>query len=190
MLNAPAEAPVGELPLVDTAALAARLASWQRPGADVEETLPALVARRAAESPDRVAVVWRSLRLTYAELTSRANRLARRLIALGVGPEVPVGVVLDRSDDLIVTLLAVVTAGGSYVPVDARTPASRRDYVLRDAAVGCVVTTVDVAAESTVVGPVVLLDDAATTERLGTLSGAPVADADRIRPCTRRTSRT
>ncbi|NKR72651.1 amino acid adenylation domain-containing protein [Rhodococcus hoagii] len=182
LLYAPAEAPVGELPLVDTAALAARLASWQRPGADLEETLPALVARRAAESPDRVAVVWRSRRLTYAELTSRANRLARRLIALGVGPEVPVGVVLDRSDDLIVTLLAVVTAGGSYVPVDARTPASRRDYVLRDAAVGCVVTTVDVAAESTVVGPVVLLDDAATTERLGTLSGAPVADADRIRP--------
>ncbi|MCA1006871.1 amino acid adenylation domain-containing protein [Rhodococcus hoagii] len=182
LLTAPADTAVGELPMVDDTELAALLDSWRTPGTDVDDTLPELVARRAAENPDRVAVVWSDRRLTYAELASRANRLARRLITLGVGPEVPVGVVLDRSDALIVTLLAILTAGGSYVPIEARTPASRREYVLRDAAVSCVVTTSDVEDGPDVGSSRIVLDDADTARTLDALSEAPVTDAERTRP--------
>ncbi|MFM1722353.1 amino acid adenylation domain-containing protein [Rhodococcus sp. PAM 2766] len=181
LLTAPADTPVGELPMVDDAALAARLSSWRAPGVDADDTLPELVARRASEHPDRLAVVWRGHRLTYAELEARANRLARRLITLGVGPDVPVGVVSDRSDDLIVTLLGVLTAGGSYVPIEAGTPTSRRDYVLGDAGVACVVTSTDLTGEPGT-GARIVLDDAATARHLDSLSAAPVTDAERTEP--------
>ncbi|WP_425334427.1 amino acid adenylation domain-containing protein [Prescottella agglutinans] len=183
LLTADPDTPVGELPIVDDAELAAQLASWNVPGTPVEEVLPDLVARRAAAAPERVAVVADGRRLTYGELASRANRLARHLIASGVAPEAAVGVVFDRSEELIVALLAVLTAGGGYVPVEAGTPAPRRDYVLADAEVSCVVTTRDFAAELDGRGaPVIVVDDPATGAALASLSGAPVRGAERLRP--------
>ncbi|WFR71013.1 AMP-binding protein [Prescottella defluvii] len=183
LLTADPDTPVGELPIVDEAELAAQLASWHVPGTPVEEVLPQLVARRAALTPERVAVVADGRRLTYGELASRANRLARHLIASGVGPEAAVGVVFDRSEELIVALLAVLTAGGGDVPVEAGTSAPRRDYVLADAEVSCVVTTRDFVAELD--GrevPVIVVDDPATGAALASLSGAPVRGAERLRP--------
>ncbi|RVW09066.1 non-ribosomal peptide synthetase [Prescottella agglutinans] len=183
LLTAEPDTPVGDLPIVDDVETAAQLASWNVPGTIVEQTLPDLVARRAARTPDRVAVVSDNRRLTYAELASRANRLARQLIASGVGPESAVGVVFDRSEELIVALLAVLTAGGGYVPVEAGTPAPRRDYVLADAEVSCVVTTGAFAKELDVGAvPVVVLDDPDTRAALEALSPAPVPDAERLRP--------
>ncbi len=183
LLTADPDTPVGELPIVDDVELAAQLASWNVPGTSVEDVLPDLVARRATLTPDRVAVVADGRRITYAELAARANGLARHLITSGVGPETAVGVVFDRSDDLIVALLAVLTAGGGYVPVEAGTPAPRRDYVLADAQVSCLVTTSAFAAELDGHGaPVVVLDDPATRDVLDTLSPAPLGDAERCRP--------
>ena len=80
------------------------------------------------------------LTLSYGELDKRANQLAHRLIALGVGPEVPVGVMMDRSLDLIVALLGVLKAGGAYVPMDPSYPPDRLALMMEDSEVrqdGC-----------------------------------------------------
>ena len=75
------------------------------------------------------------LTLPYAELEERANQLAHRLIALGVGPEVPVGVMMERSLDLIVALLGVLKAGGAYVPMDPSYPPDRLALMMEDSEV-------------------------------------------------------
>jgi len=74
--------------------------------------------------------------LSYGELDKRANQLAHRLIALGVGPEVPVGVLMDRSLDLVVALLGVLKAGGAYVPMDPSYPPERLALMMEDSEVG------------------------------------------------------
>ena len=70
--------------------------------------------------------------LSYAELDMRANQLAHRLARLGAGPEVPVGVMMERSLDLIVALLGVLKAGGAYVPMDPSYPAERLALMMDD----------------------------------------------------------
>ena len=70
--------------------------------------------------------------LTFAELDKRANQLAHSLVALGVGPEVPVGVMMDRSLNLIVALLGVLKAGGAYVPMDPSYPPDRLTLMMED----------------------------------------------------------
>ena len=79
--------------------------------------------------------------LSYGELDGRANQLAHRLIALGVGPEVPVGVLMDRSLDLIVALLGVLKAGGAYVPMDPNYPPDRLALMMEDSEVGSLAST-------------------------------------------------
>ena len=74
--------------------------------------------------------------LSYGELDERANQLAHRLVALGVGPEVPVGVLMDRSLDLVVALLGVLKAGGAYVPMDPSYPPERLALMMEDSEVG------------------------------------------------------
>ena len=81
-----------------------------------------------------MAVVHENDELTYAELNARANRLARRLRALGVGADTPVGVMLERSVELVVALLGVLKAGGAYVPLDPSYPRERLSFMLEDAA--------------------------------------------------------
>ena len=82
---------------------------------------------------------WRAAQdesLTYAELDKRANQLAHRLVALGVGPEVPVGVMIPRSLHLVVALLGVLKAGGAYVPMDSSYPPDRLALMMEDSEVG------------------------------------------------------
>jgi len=91
------------------------------------------------DRPDAVAVTAGDSTLTYAELEARSNRLAHELIARGVRPESRVAVALPRGADLIVALLAVIKAGGCYVPVDLGAPAARQEYILSDAAPVCLI---------------------------------------------------
>ncbi len=99
-----------------------------------ERTVPELIAARAAATPDAVCVEFRGHRLTYRELDERAGRLAHWLAGQGVGPESRVVVLLPRSADLVVALLAVWKAGGTYVPVDPEYPAARVRAVVEDSA--------------------------------------------------------
>ncbi|MEW5928253.1 MAG: amino acid adenylation domain-containing protein, partial [Gemmatimonadota bacterium] len=93
-----------------------------------------LVEAQAARTPDRVAVEGGSGALTYTELDARADGLAARLRAHGVGPESRVAVLLDRSPEMVVALLAVLKSGGAYVPLDPAHPAERLALILRDSA--------------------------------------------------------
>lgn len=128
-----AEVALGRIPLNDAVALR-QLAQWSA----VQQHFPAFVpvssriAAQAALRPDAVAIRHQGVSFCYAELEQRANQLAHRLIRLGVGSDVLVGVALPRSPELIVALLAVLKAGGAYVPLDPDYPAERLAYMVED----------------------------------------------------------
>ncbi|HEU0298359.1 MAG TPA: amino acid adenylation domain-containing protein, partial [Longimicrobium sp.] len=113
----------------------ARIAEWQAgpPLPPAIDPFPAQWSARVAEAPDAEALVHGATTLTRAELDGRANRLARQLRRLGVGPEVRVAVALERTPELVATLLAVLKAGGAYVPMEPHFPAERIASVLADA---------------------------------------------------------
>ena len=109
-------------------------------------TLPELFAAQAERSPDAVAVVGEDQTLSYGELEARANRLAHHLRALGVGPEVVVGLCVERSAAMVVGLLGILKAGGAYLPLDPSYPAERLGFMLADAGAPVLVTTDALAA--------------------------------------------
>ncbi|WTN35326.1 non-ribosomal peptide synthase/polyketide synthase [Streptomyces canus] len=140
------------------------------PGVTVAE----LFAQWVARAPDAVALVAGGVRLSYAELDARANRVARLLRVRGVGGESVVAVCMERGVDLVVALLGVLKAGGVYLPVDVEYPAERVAFMVADAAPVCVVTTVEHAA--VVAGlPVVALDDPGVVAELAGLDASVVA---------------
>ncbi|HZF07417.1 MAG TPA: amino acid adenylation domain-containing protein, partial [Thermoanaerobaculia bacterium] len=133
-----ADSPLSELSLLRAAERHQLLVGWNdtaRPEAGAGGLLHTLVAEQAALRADAVALVLGTESVTYGELGRRVEQLARRLAARGVGPEERVGVCFERSFDLVVALLAVMTAGGVYVPLDPSHPPSRLSYLLRDAGV-------------------------------------------------------
>ncbi|MGY0235151.1 amino acid adenylation domain-containing protein [Longispora urticae] len=118
-------------------------------------SLPALFAAQVARAPHAVAVRTPDGSVSYAELASRAHRLAHRLTALGVGPETPVAVLLPRSVDLVVTLLAILAAGGAYLPLHPSHPDARRSRMLAECGAPVLVTDTDPGFEhsATVIAP-------------------------------------
>lgn len=101
------------------------------------------VAAWSRTSPEAVAVRYGGRKLTYAELEARSNRLARRLIELGVGPDHLVALMIDRSPDLVVALLAVGKAGGAHLPIDPGYPARRIAFMLREAGPSVLIVNVE-----------------------------------------------
>ncbi|MEW1780527.1 amino acid adenylation domain-containing protein, partial [Streptomyces sp. NPDC086777] len=142
------------------------VAGWNdtaRPVADV--TWPALFAERVAADPDAVAVVCGTEELTYAELDERAAGLAEVLNGLGVGPESVVALMMERSVDVVVSVLGVWKAGGAYLFAEPGLPAERVSFMLTDAAAVCVVTgtaPTDALPKQPAV-PVVCLEDLRVT---------------------------
>ncbi|MET0398247.1 MAG: amino acid adenylation domain-containing protein [Longimicrobiaceae bacterium] len=100
-----------------------------------------LITEQARRTPDAVALLHGGSTLTYAALDRRATVLARRLGALGVGPEVLVGLCVERTPELLVGVLGIWKAGGAYVPLDPSYPAERLDWIIADAGVPVIVTT-------------------------------------------------
>ncbi|WP_460428961.1 AMP-binding protein, partial [Azotobacter armeniacus] len=99
-----------------------------------------LFERQVRERPQATALVFDDEELSYAELNRRANRLAHRLIALGVAPETKVGIAVERSVEMVVGLLAILKAGGAYVPLDPDYPAERLGYMVEDSGIGLLLT--------------------------------------------------
>ncbi len=126
-----------DLPLISAAQRQQVLSEWSGAGAETrpEEQLclHELFAARAAAAPESPAIVWDGGRLTYGEVAERAALQAERLAALGVGPDRLVALVLPRGPELVVGLLAVLQAGGAYLPLDEATPAERLEAILADA---------------------------------------------------------
>jgi amino acid adenylation domain-containing protein len=150
--------PVSELELLTPQEQHQILHQWNDTNQDLPEaTLTELLERQAARTPDAVAVVDPQMSLTYRQLNERADRLAAMLANAGVIGESPVLVVMKRSAELVVALLAVLKAGGVYVPVDVGWPVSRIAFVAGD------------------VGAVVVLCDQALAELAGQVCpGAPI----------------
>ena len=103
--------------------------------------LPELFAAQVARTPDAVAVVFEDERLSYGELDARSSRLAHHLRALGVGPEVVVGLCIERSLEMLVGLLGILKAGGAYLPLDPDYPPERLAFMLADAGAPVLLTT-------------------------------------------------
>ena len=108
--------------------------------ADADLPIHRLFEAQAARTPEAVAVVFGSEAVAYADLDHRANQLAHRLRALGVGAETRVGVCIERSVEMVVALLGILKAGGAYVPIDPGYPADRIAYMLEDSAVPVLLT--------------------------------------------------
>jgi amino acid adenylation domain-containing protein len=140
--------PIGELPMLGHAERQRILAEWNATAAaHPRACLHQLVEERAASTPRAVAAIDGATgrRLTYGELNRQANRLARHLRTLGVGPEVTVGLFLPRSLEVLVGLLGILKAGGAYLPLDLDYPPARVAFMLQDAAVPVVVTRRELA---------------------------------------------
>ncbi|WP_153815523.1 non-ribosomal peptide synthase/polyketide synthase [Streptomyces sp. SUK 48] len=132
---------LAELPLLDEAGARTLVERLGGPVAALPHgTLPEAFRRQAERTPDAVAVRHGDQSLTYAELDARANRLARQLIAAGAGPERFVALCLPRTADLIVALLAVLTSGAGYLPVDPQYPAERVAFLFEDVRPDAVIT--------------------------------------------------
>jgi amino acid adenylation domain-containing protein/non-ribosomal peptide synthase protein (TIGR01720 family) len=131
-----------DLPLLTAAELAQVVREWSSaPGSPPTDVLVhERFARWAARAPEAPAVQCEEELLSYGELARRAGRLARRLQRLDVGPEVLVGIALERSLAVIVTILAVLEAGGAYIPLDPSYPRERLAFMLEDSGVRIILT--------------------------------------------------
>ncbi|MFJ7109927.1 amino acid adenylation domain-containing protein [Pseudomonas sp. NPDC098740] len=156
---------ISDLPLLENAEYQRIVHDWNR----ADESFPQdlciheLISEQVAANPNALAVTFATKQMTYSELDNQANRLANKLIELGVGPEVRVGVAMQRSDNLLVALLAVLKAGGAYVPLDPDYPAERVAYMLEDSRALVLLTEQAVASTLTVTADtqVLLMDDRA-----------------------------
>jgi amino acid adenylation domain-containing protein len=152
---------LSDLPLLSDAERELMLVEWndtghQLPsGAGVHELFEA----QAKQTPDALALIFDEERLTYRELNARANQLAHYLRKMGVGAEMPVGLLMERSAELPVALLAILKAGAAYVPLDPAYPPQRLSFMLRDAHASLVLTQRRLAEKLPVEGVRVLSVD-------------------------------
>ena len=124
----------GPKPALSEAEFRQRLTSWNHTAADYprDKCVHELVEAQTARRPDAVAVVGTDATLTYRELNERANQVAHRLRALGIGPDALVAICLERSPEMLVGLLGILKAGGAYVPLDPAYPRERLAFMVRD----------------------------------------------------------
>jgi glutamate-1-semialdehyde aminotransferase len=133
---------LSELPLLDEQEQQQMLVEWNRTQSEFpNRSLSELFEAQAENTPDQIAVTFADERLTYRELNERANKLAHYLRRQGVETETSVGVLLERSVDLIVTVLGILKAGGAYVPLDPSYPGERLSFMLDDSGAALLLTT-------------------------------------------------
>ena len=131
---------VGELPMLSPEERRQLLVDWNQRYAGPPPTILDRVAEQARRDPGAPAVFFGDETLTFAELDRQANRLARRLRRLGVGPEMSVGVCVERSLEMPLVLLAVLKAGGAWVPLDPEYPKERLALMIEDTAMPVLLT--------------------------------------------------
>lgn len=122
------------------------------------EPIHRLFERQVAANPDAVALVFNGRQLSYAELNSRANRLAHHLIGRGVKPDTRIGVAMERSIEMVVGLLGIMKAGGAYVPLDPEHPEERIRYVMDDSCVALLLTQSNLQKTFSASVPLLALD--------------------------------
>ncbi|MBM7773853.1 amino acid adenylation domain-containing protein [Actinokineospora baliensis] len=168
--------PLSRLPLLTATDRHRELVEWNDTGTEhPDRCLHEVFEARVAATPDAVAVVLGAEEVSYAELDARANRVARRLRELGVGPERLVGICMRRSTDRMAAILGVLKAGGGYVPLDPEYPAARLGFMVEDAHMEVVVTdSASAAAVPGETGHVLDLDGHDLSDVPATAPGYPV----------------
>ena len=137
---------IDRIEIIDPAEREQVLLEWNDTATAVpEETLPELLAAQIARTPQAPAVEDGHQTLTYRELDTRADRLARRLKSYGARPETVIAVALPRSVDLVIALVAITKTGAAYLPIDPNYPSGRTAYILTDAAPQLVITNTVIA---------------------------------------------
>ncbi|MDF5730143.1 MAG: condensation domain-containing protein, partial [Rhizonema sp. PD38] len=134
--------PISALTLLSEVELQKLLVEWNSTTVEypTNQCIHSLFESQAELTPQAVAVVYENQQLTYEQLNCRANQLAHYLRSLGVGPEVLVGICVERSLEMVVGLLGILKAGGAYVPLDPEYPIERLSFMLEDAAVSLLLT--------------------------------------------------
>ncbi|TCP58032.1 non-ribosomal peptide synthase protein (TIGR01720 family)/amino acid adenylation domain-containing protein [Tumebacillus sp. BK434] len=175
LVNQP-DLPIGQVPLVTELP-----SDWHgtRREYAAQGLLQERFAKQAAETPERTALVFEDETLTYAELNGRANRLARFLQAQGVGPDVRVGLFLERSPEMIIALLGVLKAGGAYVPLDTGLPPERIGFLLEDAGLQLLLTEELLLERLPATAAAVCLEQAAAEIALHSAEDLPTLAAER-----------
>ncbi|WP_190110058.1 non-ribosomal peptide synthetase, partial [Streptomyces cinnamoneus] len=177
--------PVGRLELLSATERERLLGEWNPVAPRLPETtLVAEFEAQAARTPDAIAVKAGGAGVSYAELDARSNRLARHLIQQGVGPEDLVALLLPRTEEMVVALLAVIKSGAGYLPVDPEYPADRISYLLQDARPVIVLSTAETSRALDAVAPQdrshLVLGSPEMVAALSRQSDEAVTDADRI----------
>ncbi|MCB0154769.1 MAG: amino acid adenylation domain-containing protein, partial [Anaerolineae bacterium] len=136
------QCPIDDLPLLTSMERQQFLSNWQGPAVAFpqDQGIHHLIEAQVARTPTAPAVAFLNQELTYAELDERANRVANYLLERGVGPEVMVGLCVQRSLDMVVGILGVLKAGGAYVPLDPSYPPERIAYMIEDAGLKLILT--------------------------------------------------
>lgn len=123
-----------------------KLLSWNRPPPDaVQVTLDELVGDQIARSPQAVAICTRNCQITYARLDATAHRLAQHLVSVGVGPETLVGLCMEKSELAVISMLAVLRAGGAVVPLGIQLPSARLKTLVEDSKISIVLVDISQA---------------------------------------------
>ncbi|HET6364286.1 MAG TPA: amino acid adenylation domain-containing protein [Nitrospirota bacterium] len=153
---------VAEIPILTESERHQLLVAWNATETDHSrgKCIHELFEEQVERTPDAIALSYEGEGLTYSELNRRANQLAHYLRKLGVGPEVLVGICMERSLEMVVGLLGILKAGGAYVPMDTDFPAERLAYLVEDARVPVVLTQQKLAAILTGIGTKVVCLDA------------------------------
>ncbi len=132
---------VGEIPMLTNAERHQLLVEWNDTQKDYpDKCISQLFEEQVERTPDAVAVSFQSQQLTYQQLNCHANKIAHHLQTLGVGPEVRVGICIERSLMMVVGLLAILKAGGAYVPLDPQLPQERLTYMLSNSQASVLLT--------------------------------------------------
>jgi amino acid adenylation domain-containing protein len=187
LLAAAADSPHSPVSSLDVALRAERraVAAWKEtPPPVVQVTIPELFEAQAARTPRAVAAVCPDARLTYAELDQAACRLARFLASAGIGPEAVVGVVLPRTSQLIVALIAVLKTGAACLPVDPGYPRARTGLMLADAGCATVLTAGSCQECLPADMPQLVLDDPGVAAGIAEQHPGRLRDTDRTAPLT------
>jgi amino acid adenylation domain-containing protein len=134
-ITANPQQPLLDIPLLTRSEFNQLVYEWNDTVEDypLDKCLHHLFEAQVERAPNAIASVFRQTTLTYQELNRRANRLARYLRSRGVGPEVVVGVCLERSQEMVIAVLAILKAGGAYLPLDPAYPSERLTFMLEDA---------------------------------------------------------
>ncbi|MEU9185750.1 amino acid adenylation domain-containing protein [Streptomyces sp. NPDC048484] len=182
------DTPISRIDILGDAERRRVLTEWNaRPLLAEPTTVPALFERQAALSPDAPAIASDGIRLTFAQLNAKVNRLARLLVAQGAGPERLVALALPRTARTLLAVLAVHKAGAAYLPLDPDAPTGHLSDTLVDARPILTLSTRQIAPLLPAGGPPVLeLDAPATAELLAAEAANDLTDADRLAPLTPR----